>query len=163
METEILYSEYETEEFTMFEMLPLVNAGLRHYDPFREMEQMHRRFFGDLDERRSVPFRTDIRETEDQFVMEAELPGFRKEEIEIRVEGNTLTLSAKRTNGEETGEEKADRYLRRERSWGVYERSFDLEGIDAEHITAHYADGVLTLHLPKLVLVRPEPKKIEIQ
>ncbi|MBR1764159.1 MAG: Hsp20/alpha crystallin family protein [Ruminococcus sp.] len=103
--------------------------------------------------------RTDIKDEGDKYVMEAELPGFNKEDISLDITDNMLTLSAEHKS--ET-EDKKDNYVRRERHFGSYKRSFDLSGIDTEGITAEYRNGVLTVGLPKKVEKKPESRKLEI-
>lgn len=108
---------------------------------------------------RAGMIRTDIRDEGDKYVMEAELPGFSKEDINLDITDNVLTLSAE--HKAET-EEKKDSYVRRERHFGSYKRSFDLSGINTEDITADYKNGVLTIGLPKLVEKKPETRKLTI-
>lgn len=137
----------------MFDLTPFV--GRRHflsYDPFKEMEEMERRFFG-----RQLPsFRTDIRETDASYVLDAELPGFAKEDIRIHIKDGYLTIQAERKQNEEKRDEKQN-YIRRERSYGSFTRSFDLSGIRESDISAAYRDGILSITLPK----EEPPKKDE--
>ena len=93
-------------------------------------------------------FRTDIREADDRYIMESELPGFNKEDISLEVKDGVLTISAQHN---EENEEKDDQgnYLRRERRFGSFSRSFDITGIDEHSITAAYENGILKLTLPK--------------
>ena len=121
-------------------------------DPFRLMADMEREFFG---ERKSGSFNTDIRETNTEYVLEADLPGFNKEDIHVDISADTLTISAERHSRHEDKEQK-DSYIRCERSYGSFERSFSLEGVDTDSVKAAFANGVLTLTLPK----RTEPKVI---
>ena len=81
------------------------NPGAANYfDPFRMMEEMEREFFGD---RKSGSFNTDIRETETEYVLEADLPGFKKEDIHVDISDDTLTISAERHSRHEDKEQKA--------------------------------------------------------
>ena len=75
------------------------------------------------------------------------------------VNDGRLTISATRNN---ESEEKKDGYVRRERSYGSFTRFFDVSGIDEDAIKARYADGVLTLELPKKPEEKPQPKRIEL-
>ena len=94
-------------------------------------------------------FRTDVREDADRFLLEAELPGFKKEDIAVSLEDGMLTIRAERK--EETENEQAQGgYIRRERRYGSFARSFNVDGIDEAGITAAYDNGILTLTLPKL-------------
>lgn len=106
-------------------------------------------------------FRTDIKELDGSYVMEAELPGFRKEDIELEVKDGMLTISA--THNEET-EEKDEKgnYLRRERRYGSFSRRFDVAGIDEKNITASYEDGILKLTLPKAAPAVEQSHRIAI-
>ena len=97
----------------------------------------------------------------DKFVLEAELPGFQKEDIDIHVEGNTLTISAQ--HKEESEEKKEGKFVRRERKYGSFTRSFDISDIDQAKINASYDNGILSVELPKQVEVVPAPTKINIK
>ena len=133
------------------------NNGLLNYDPFRELEEMERRFFSAVPA--AVAFGTDIVEDDGGYKLQADLPGFNKEDIHVDVDGDRLTISAER--GTEN-EDSKDGYIRRERSYGSYKRCFDISEIDTDSITGEYKDGVLTLHLPKKAAVVPEAKRIEL-
>ena len=128
------------------------------FDPFREMEAMERAFRGSA--KGFGGFRTDITDDGASYRLEADLPGFKKEDIHVDVDGDLLTISAERGN---ESEEKKDGYVRRERSFGSFRRSFDISGIDEDGIQAKYADGVLTLELPKKEPEKPETRRIELQ
>lgn len=107
-------------------------------------------------------FRTDIRNEDDHYMLEAELPGFSREEICLDLKDGILTIRAE--HKEET-EEKSEKgtYIRRERRFGSVSRSFDVSGIDEQTISASYQDGILKLRLPKVQPVVPEIRRIEIQ
>lgn len=104
--------------------------------------------------------RADIREKENEYIVEAEIPGFTKEQIEIQYENNTLTIIARQQN--ERNEEK-DQYLRRERHYGELRRSFYLENVMEDYIGAQYRDGVLHIILPKDKNKETKRKRIDIQ
>ena len=112
-----------------------------------------RSFFDMSDRVGSAGFRVDIREDEKAYHLAAELPGVPKDKLSVTVDEGTLTISA--DLNEEKKEEHAS-YLYSERRVGHVERSFNLEGVDADSISADYKNGVLMLNLPKL---QPEPKK----
>jgi len=96
----------------------------------------------------------DIYENEDAFVLKAELPGFTKDDVQIELHNNRLTLRGERK--QET-EAKEDQYHRRERAYGRFERSFLLPTmIDADKVTATFKDGVLELRLPKSEAAKPK-------
>lgn len=93
-------------------------------------------------------FRTDIKKSGDNYILEAELPGFNKEDINLEVKDSVLTISAEHKEEKEEKDEKGN-YLRRERRYGSFSRSFDVTGVDEKNITAGYENGILTLTLPK--------------
>lgn len=100
-------------------------------------------FYGNF----GVPaMKTDIKETEDAYIVEAEMPGVGKENVELVCEKGVLTITAKAN--EENTEEK-EGYIRRERLTGEMTRRFELEDIDEEKISAKMEDGILTVTLPK--------------
>ena len=132
----------------------------RHmFSPFRELERMEKAFFGGNTV--ASAFRTDVRDTGDAFRIEAELPGFRKEDIRVDVESDVLTIRAERQS--ETKEESGNRLLHAERFYGTLERSFRFESVDSDAITAAYTDGVLRLTLPKRKEPLPAGRRLEIQ
>lgn len=108
----------------------------------------------------SAQFRCDISDKGDSYLLEAELPGFEKKDINIEIEGDTLCISAK-SNAE--NEIKESGYIRRERRYGSFSRSFDISGVDTEKINADYSNGVLKLTLPKQQETKPSSRTIEIQ
>ena len=141
----------------MFGLTPFrSNYYVSAYDPFKEMEEFERRFFG----QRTPCLKTDIRETENAYILESDLPGFSREDIHAEIKDGYLTIHAEHKS---ENEDKNETYLRRERSWGSFSRTFDLEGIDAESITASFKNGVLTLELPKAKEKVEEVRKVEIK
>ena len=144
----------------MFELIPF-DRTIRHmtnFDPFRELDKMERSFFGNG----SVvsAFRTDVSDTGDAFKLEAELPGFSKDDIKIDIENDCLTISAERKFDDE---DKKKNFVKRERFYGSYSRSFDVTGIDTDAIEASYNDGVLTLTMPKKKAEVPASRRLEIK
>lgn len=105
--------------------------------------------------------RTDIRDEGNSYVMESELPGFEKDDINIDISGGCLTLSAQRSSENEE-KDSGGKYIRRERSYGSYRRSFDLSGIDEDNISADYKNGILTLTLPKKQAQVPASRRLTI-
>ena len=144
----------------MFNLTPYRKHNeVSYYDPFQMMDEMERRFWGSNG---MSSFKTDIRDEGGAYVLEAELPGFQKEDINIQLSDNYLTITAEhRTESEE--KDKKGNYIRRERRYGSFSRSFDVTGIDENGITAAYKNGVLELSLPKAVPVVPEAKRISIE
>ena len=145
------------EEFIMFEIMPYGFRRASAYNPFREMEEMTRSFWNDA----SVSdFRTDITEKDGVYTLSAELPGFKKEDISIDLDRHSLTITAERKEESEEGDE--TNYIRRERFYGSYTRSFNVRGIDTDAITAEYTDGVLKLTMPRKEPATPPTRKLEI-
>lgn len=141
-------------------MLSLVPYSRKDNNLFRMLDDMERSFFNNAVSGVSQ-FRVDIQDKGDQYLVEAELPGFKKEDISVNVEDDVLTVSAS-TKTEEEEKEKDGKYIRRERRYGSYSRSFDVAGIDAEKIKADYKNGILELSLPKAKEDKPEARKIEV-
>ena len=146
-------------------------AIVRH-DPFHELfrwpEQFLRTFDRDLGEVRSgqdlerslwTPA-VDIFEDTDGITLKVELPEVDAKDVDIQVEGNTLTLRGERNLDMS---EKKDQYTRVERWYGSFMRSFTLPtSVDSEHIAAETRDGVLRIHLPKKAETRPRQIKVSI-
>lgn len=110
--------------------------------------------------RRWTP-RVDIYSQNDQLVIECELPGMKKDDIQVDVEENRLTISGERRKEKEVSAEERE-YYRNERQWAQFERSFTLpSSIDTEHVDAEYEDGVLRVTMPKTEDARK--KRIEIK
>ena len=98
----------------------------------------------------------DVYQDKDQFTVHAELPGLKKEEIEISLRGDTLTIA-----GERKHHGNADQGFRTERFFGKFQRSLTLPAVvNAEHVKATYKDGILTVVLPKAE--EAKPKQIEV-
>ena len=141
----------------MFDLTPRFGRrSVSVFDPFRELDNFERHFFG----RQRPTFRTDIRETKDGYLLEAELPGFSREDISAQIKDGYLTVTAER---KADSEDNSDGYIRRERSYGSFSRSFDLSGIDADAISAEYKDGILSITLPKQSVTVDEGKRLEIK
>ncbi len=140
----------------MFGMLPFDRGDLNLFDTFDNFT----RDFVRKSNAELPAFRTDIKDLGDSYMLEAELPGFKKEDIKLDLKDGILTISAQ--HSEET-EDKKDNYIRRERRCGSFARSFDISGIQESDITAAYNDGVLELTLPKAQPVVPASRQISIQ
>ena len=91
-------------------------------------------------------FKTAIKETPEEYIVHAELPGVKKEDIKIDYNNNYLTISATRNN---ESEEKKDNYIRRERSYGSVSRAFYISNVNKDSIKAKFDNGVLNIELPK--------------
>ena len=140
----------------MFGMIPF---DRRDSSLFDMLDNFERNFFGTSSNTASS-FRTDIRDEGDKFVLEAELPALKKEDIKLALKDGILTISAQHS---QESEEKKNSYIRRERRYGSFSRSFDVSGIQEDHITAAYNNGVLELTLPKAQPVVPAARQIDIQ
>jgi HSP20 family protein len=102
----------------------------------------------------------EVSETDDRYVVRAEMPGVRKEDVDVNLEDGVLTISAETRS--ETEEREGERIIRQERRFGKYLRSLRLgNDIDAQAVNAVYRDGVLELTLPKVE--ESKPKKIEVK
>ena len=142
----------------MFGMVPFEYRDRNLFDAFDKFE---RSFFQNSSV--DLPaFRTDIRDTGDKYLLEAELPGFSKEDISLDLKDGILTISAEHTENNDQKDDNGS-YIRRERRYGSFRRSFDVTGIDENAMTAAYQNGVLELSLPKAQQVIPEARKILIE
>ncbi len=135
-----------------------VSRALATADPLsnlhRDFDTMLNSFFNPEPGTRILPYGVDIREDADHFYVEAELPGFKKEEVDVTLENATLTISAERQESTESG--KKGESLLQERRWGRYVRSFTLPPtVDERKVDAHIEHGVLTITLNKREEVKP--------
>lgn len=141
----------------MFGMIPFDRRDDNLFDLFDNFEK---KFLGNTNA--NLPaFRTDIRDLGDKFVLEAELPGFRKEDLSLDVKEGILTVTATHEDAQEKKDDKT--YVRRERRYGSFSRAFDISGIDEGGITAQYEGGILTLTLPKQQPTQPVSRQIAIE
>jgi HSP20 family protein len=102
----------------------------------------------------------DIYETENELVVKADLPDLQDKDIDVRVENNTLTIRGERKFEKDVNE---DNYLRVERAYGPFMRSFSLPNtVSSESIRAEYCNGVLTLHMAKREESKPKQIKISV-
>lgn len=152
----------------MLELIPFGGYPRSFRNHFREMDSLERALFNDsffsdssaLSSDSPNPIRTDVRKTDDGYMLEAELPGFKKEDISVDIENDILTIKAHKNR---ESEEKTDSYVRMERSYGEYQRSFSVRGIDTEAVKAKYENGILSLTLPALTPVEPPVKQLAIE
>jgi HSP20 family protein len=141
------------------------------FDPFRDLASMQdriNRIFGEayVGNDEGVLNRGDWRPPVDiyendkhEIVLRAELPGLKREDLDIRVENNTLTLRGERKHDTEV---KQESYHRVERTYGVFSRSFSLPTtVNTEQVKATFADGVLTITLP--MRDEAKPRQIQVQ
>ena len=129
----------------MFDLMPFEHKTRNIANFFDTFEKT---FFNDFPAGFSE-IRTDILDKGDRYVLQAELPGFDKQDIKIDLNG-------------ETSEDK-DGYVRRERRYGSFARSFDVSNINTEAIKAAYNNGVLELDLPKRTPAQSQTRQIELQ
>jgi HSP20 family protein len=102
----------------------------------------------------------DIYETENELVVMADLPEVEDKDIDVRVENNTLTIHGERKFSNQVHE---DNYLRVERAYGTFTRSFSLPNtVNTEAIKAEHKNGVLTVHMPKREETKPKQIKINV-
>jgi len=103
----------------------------------------------------------NVKETENGYVLEVVAPGFQKEDFQINLDNNTLTISAELM---QVADNKDEKFIRKEFKQQSFKRSFTIDkNIDAESIVAKYLNGVLTLNLAKKQEVKPPVKEISIQ
>ena len=129
----------------MFDMIPFGRGNRSLFNYFDDMERSCLDGFTT----QITQFRTDVLDKGDKYILEAELPGFSKEDIQIDVKDNTLTIHAEHRETSETRGEKKGQYIQRERRYGSFSRSFDLSEIKSDEIKAGYSNGILTLSMPK--------------
>ena len=141
----------------MYEIMPL---SRRSYNPFSLFDELEKSLINQGSSS-AISFKTDIRDTGDEIELKADLPGFNKEDIDVSIDGDILSIKASRKS-EHDEKDNDGNYIRRERSFGSYSRSFDVSNIDIENINAKYEDGVLTLDMPKHVEEKPEVRKLSI-
>ena len=129
------------------------------YNPFHVFDEMEKAFFND---KGIGEFKTDIRDAGDDYVLEADLPGFKKEDINIDVDDNSLTISAVRKN--QWDEKDNDgKCIRCERAYGSFSRSFSISGIKSDEIDAVYENGVLRVRMPKTQNKTAKSRRLEIK
>ena len=147
----------------MFELRPFNRKNnMRSYSPFEEMERNFWTNPFDFFEKGFSEFRTDISDNGKEYVLEADMPGFKKEDIKLDIDGDTLIISASRHSDYEE-KDKKDNYIRCERSYGEYRRQFDISGVDAENIKAKYDNGILKLVMPKKTEHIGNSRRLEIE
>ena len=107
------------------------------------------------------PVKADLMENEKEYIVEADLPGYDKNNIEIRFENSLLTITAQQN---EITEEKSDSYIQRERRQGSFSRTITIpNNVNSDDIRASFKDGVLKVVLPKETPSKPKGKIIDIQ
>jgi HSP20 family protein len=147
-----------------------MRATLNRWEPFRgaaTLQEQVSRLFGSVLERSGEESNltswapaVDIYETEHELVVKADLPEIDPKDLDIRVENNILTIRGERKFEKKVNE---DNYLRVERAYGSFSRSFSLANtVNAEAIKADYQNGVLTLTIPKREEAKPKQIKVNV-
>ena len=132
----------------MFDLRPYNRKNnVTSYNPFREMDSFFDDPFRFFDGKALAEFNTDIIESGNNYILEADLPGFEKGDIKLDVKDDILTIKAER-HTETEKKDKDSRSICCERSYGSYSRQFDVSGIDTDKISAKYENGVLKLTMP---------------
>lgn len=145
------------------------------FDPFREMDRLQSEmnrlfegFNGNVPAETRGAFATapnrpwspsvDIAENDSEIALRVELPGLKQEDIDIELSGDTLTIRGERKF---ENEERRESFVRVERSYGRFQRSFTLGvPVDSARVTAIYRDGILDVHLPKSEEMKP--RKVQV-
>jgi len=136
--------------------------NLVKWTPFRELEDIQtrlNRFFAESPVYDWAPA-VDIQETEKEYVIKAELPDVKREDVKIEMLEGVLTISGER---KQEKEEKGKTFHKMERSFGKFVRQFELPvEVDAGKIEAQFKDGMLNVHLPKTAVPKPKPIEVKV-
>jgi HSP20 family protein len=155
-------------------------STLVKWNPFGELDELQNRlgsfFYGGFPNRLGFLGRTgngeslklpdwsplvDITEDDHEYLFKADLPEMKKEDVKVTVENGILSISGERKVEKE---EKKRKFHRIERAYGFFERTFTVpEDADAAKIVADFKDGVLKIHLPKLVMAKVKPIEVKVQ
>jgi|SRR5699024_7499707 len=131
----------------------------------RDLMDLNKHFMGDSFDRffaNADNFNVDIKENEDGYTLEADLPGLSKENIDLDYSNNVLSIRAQQEMSTEEKDDESN-YIRRERSTQAYNRQFLIKDVDEDNITAEFENGVLKVQLPKTETDDHQTKKIDIQ
>jgi|SRR5450756_743461 len=103
----------------------------------------------------------DISETDKEFVIRAELPAVRKEDVQVTMDNGLITIKGER---KQQNDDKSEKYHRVESFYGSFERSFSLpENINGDAVRCESREGILTVHIPKAETSKSKPKQINVQ
>ncbi|MBR5976115.1 MAG: Hsp20/alpha crystallin family protein [Clostridiales bacterium] len=128
--------------------------------PMRELANVDRRLYG---KNASHIMKTDVKETDGTYELEVDLPGFKKDEINVKLEDGYMTISASKGLDQEK-KDKHGKIIRQERYAGAMQRSFYVgEGVRTEDVKAKFEDGVLKLDIPKKEMNLPGNNTINIE
>ena len=139
-------------------------ANITRFDPFNDVDDLFKGLFVrpmrfDLEMPAEMKVKMDVTKADDSYTIKAEMPGIKKEDIQVSIDGNQVTISGevKRESEEKKGEE----VIRSERYYGKVSRSFSLpHEVDEARAVANYSDGVLNLKLP--MKVKATSKKLVV-
>jgi HSP20 family protein len=139
----------------MFGIVPFRNNKIQERGSTFDMDSIFSDFFNDsfLGFANVNTIKADIKETDKEFIIDAEIPGANKEDIKLELKDDRLTIAVEKSVEKK---EERDNYIRRERRCGSYSRSFYVENVKNEDVTAKYENGILSIVLPK-----SETKKID--
>jgi HSP20 family protein len=142
------------------------------WEPFRDMDDVFDRFVTEslrrwprqaAESRQAHDWApaADVSETEAEYLIKADLPEVRKEDVSVTVQDGVLTLAGERRQEKR---EEAEKLHRVERVYGSFARRFALpENADEQGIRAESRDGVILIHIPKVKVVQPQPRQITVQ
>ena len=139
-------------------------ANITRYDPFNDLDDVFKGLFVrpmrfDLEAAPQMRMKIDVTKADDTYSVKADIPGVKKEDIQVSVDGNEVTISGEVKK--ETEEKKGEEVLRSERYYGKISRSFTLpHELDEARVVAKYADGVLKVTLP--VKAQSKAKRIAV-
>lgn len=131
-------------------MFGLTPYSKRNFNNLINFDNIFERFFNDsiFNDIATInnPIKADIKETDTEYIVEAEIPGVDKKDINLTLKNDILNISVEK-NTEITDAQ--DNYLRKERYYGSFSRGFHIEGVKNEKVDAKYENGILTIILPK--------------
>ena len=149
---------------TLIRWTPIRDLATEIFDLQREINRMFDRFFRGFEEEEELKLmkwspRVDISETDDEYIVRADVPGVSKDDIKITIKDNVLTISGEKKQEKET---KNENFHRIERVYGSFTRTFTLPGaVKVDKVEARFKDGVLTIKLPKVE--EAKAKEIEVK
>lgn len=143
----------------MFDLKPFRKRGKRELDEWDNFFDAIRSSFVGEGGNFFSDFRTDVKETEEEYVVQSELPGLDKDAINIELCDGYLTI---KVSDEQEDEVEKEDFIRRERRSGTYQRSFRLDNINEDEVEANYENGLLEVTLPKKEKGKEDKRVIDI-
>ena len=143
----------------MFDLMPF-RSGKNTRRGRTPSERMFEDFLTDTMDMFRSSFKTDVIEKDYEYIIEAELPGMSRDDINIELQDDLLTISAEQ---ELEDREESENYIRKERRTGKFQRSFQIENIDEDEISAEFDNGILKVNLPKEETTSSERRTIDIE